>query len=423
MIFWTIIGSWSAAVYYDRREKKRIQKRWCDAVAHLARDPLPPNVMQRKLTIFLSAPPADGLLNAREHFHEYVRPILVSAGLDWDAIEGRREGDVRAAWAEWLRKRRKIAGEATKEPVSEDDLEGMIEGMRAKVGVKEWDGPAGDIVIGRNTWKEYVRGLHEGWLGPLDTPDDVTRALEEQSQPAEKPDEPQTEQSSATSPGDASPASEGNVVHDSEQLRPQEEKKDGEKPKEETKPKKPKQPPPFISTSAYESAPLPASIPQELGPSTVIAFPHLLGFLNTPIRIYRYLNKRKVADEIGREVAAVCFAAYRPFERSSGPIGASPFMEDSASPTAAPHQEETTSQPGTHDVWEQESLLKKEEADWHKSVRKDRDPEKESVWVDDMVLDPRIAGRMRRFYLDDADVERGLALAEVHEQEEKEDVS
>jgi hypothetical protein len=29
-------------------------------------------------------------------------------------------------------------------------------------------GPKGDLVIGRHTWKEYIRGLHEGWLGPLD---------------------------------------------------------------------------------------------------------------------------------------------------------------------------------------------------------------------------------------------------------------
>jgi import inner membrane translocase subunit TIM54 len=339
--------------------------------------------------------------------------------VDWDAIEGRREGDVRAAFAEWLRKRRKIAGEAAKEGLADDDLEVMIEDMREKMNVREWHGPAGDIVIGRNTWKEYVRGLHEGWLGPVDMPEEVRKALEDKSQAEEKPVEQQAEQPSPTSSDDAAPNAEGNTIHDSEQSRPEEEKKEPEKPKEDEKTKKPKQPPPFISTSAYASAPLPPSLPQELGPSTVIVFPHLLGFLNTPIRIYRFLNKRKVADDIGREVAAACFAAYRPFERSSGPVGASPFTEDSASPAAAPHQEETTSQPGMQEVWEQEGLVKKEEAEWHKSVRKDRDPEKESVWVDDIVLDPRIAGRMRRFFLDEADVERGLALADASKSEDE----
>lgn len=409
-------------MYYDRREKKRIQKRWCDAVAPLAREPLPSNMMQRKVTIFLSAPPADGLLNAREHFHEYVRPILQSAGLNWDAIEGRREGDVRASFAEWLRKRRKLAGEASNEPVPEDDLEVMVDGMREKMGVREWHGAAGDIVIGRNTWKEYVRGLHEGWLGPVDTPEEVTRAIETPQIEGDKPaDPPKPEQ---ISPGalEETPTTseEGTVVHDSKASSSEDEKKEPEKPKEDEAPKKPKQPPPFISITEYASATLPPSLPTELPPATAINFPHLLGFLNTPIRIYRYLNKRKVADDIGREVAAACFAAYRPFERASGPVGASPFPEDEASPSSSQHQEEIQAVTGDLVSWEQEDLLKHEEKDWHKSVRKNHDPTKESVWVDDMVLDPRIAGRMRRFYLDEADVERGLALQEANKQEDAE---
>ena len=209
------------------------------------------------------------------------------------------------------------------------------------------------------------------------------------------------------------PIEEGTVIHDTSASQ-SEEKKEPEKPKEEEdKPKKPKQPLPFIRTADYATAVFPPSLPAELPPATAISFPHLLGFLNTPIRIYRYLNKRKVADDIGREVAAAYFAAYRPFERSSGPIGASPFAEDDASPSASPHQEEMSTQPGDKETWELEGMLKHEEKDWHKSVRKNHDPSKESVWIDDMVLDPRIAGRMKKFYLDEADVERGLAIEET----------
>lgn len=434
LIFWSIIGSWSAAVYYDRREKKRIQKRWCDAVAHLAREPLPPNVMQRKVTVFLAAPPADGLLQAREHFHQYVRPILVSAGLNWDAIEGRREGDVRAAFSDWLRKRRKVAGEASQEPVAGDDLEVLMDEMRGKMAVKEWPGTAGDLVIGRNTWKEYVRGLHEGWLGPVDMPESVRRAMEE---PEKTEDEPAHAQPSEPTPSpdtvsasrdEASATLETNVVHDSAALTTDDEKKiaddqknaeeEAAKQKKDKKKKKP-QPLPFISTSQYSSATLPPSLPAELPPTTIITFPHLLGFLNTPIRIYRYLTQRKLADEVGREAAAACFAAYRPFERSSGPAGSSPFTEDEASPSPAPHQEEGQVPSGDVETWEQADLLKHEEKSWHKSVRKNHDATKESVWMDGMVLDPRIAGRMRRFFVDDADVETGLELQATKEREDE----
>src|SRR3954467_1991658 len=73
LIFCTIVGSWTGALVYDRREKKRIQAKWCALVSHLKDETLPSTAMQRKITVYLSAPPADGLLNSREHFHEYVK--------------------------------------------------------------------------------------------------------------------------------------------------------------------------------------------------------------------------------------------------------------------------------------------------------------------------------------------------------------
>jgi mitochondrial import inner membrane translocase subunit TIM54 len=56
--------------------------------------------------------------------------------------------------------------------------------------------------------------------------------------------------------------------------------------------------------------------------------------------------------------------------------------------------------------WEQQRLLAQEEADYHKTARdRSKDEEgKERVWLDDMVLDARIAERMRRFVID-AEVE------------------
>ena len=51
-------------------------------------------------------------------------------------------------------------------------------------------------------------------------------------------------------------------------------------------------------------------------------------------------------------------------------------------------------------TWEQQDVLEHEERDWHKSVRKDREEGKESVWLDKPVFDERIAGTMRRFILE-----------------------
>jgi import inner membrane translocase subunit TIM54 len=356
MIFFSIVGTWTGAVVYDRQQKKRIQKKWTEEVSHLALEPLSPMRMPRRLTIFLSAPPADGLLTAREHYHEYVAPILVASGLDWDAVEGRKEGDVRAGLAERIRKLRKRRGETTSEPLAEDDLEVLIDDMREKMGVGSVGGVRGDIVIGRNTWKEYIRGLHEGWLGPLDPPkpaeeeakDSLTRkedttepngeiphverphdfasipnfAAEQVMQRLPHANTPASEFASTitaqTPADDPSPSADTTPEQEVETDGKAEDKAEDKPNEDSTKPKKPSQPAPFISTSEYPSSTLSTSIPPEFAPSIAIPVPHILGFMNTPIRIYRYLTKRYVADEIGRQVAAACFAAYAPYERRGG---------------------------------------------------------------------------------------------------------
>jgi import inner membrane translocase subunit TIM54 len=353
MIFLSITGSWTAAVMYDRRQKRRIQKKWATVVEHIAHEPLDVHQLPRKLTVYLSAPPMDGIVSARDHFHEYVKPILVAAAMDWDAVEGRREGDVRAGLAERIRRLRKRRGEATAEPI-ESGLAEELEGLRQRAGVSEWPGPGGDIIIGRHTWKEYVRGLHEGWLGPLDAPPAPDSLLEAATTL------PVADDASPTATADPSKS------------------EDAEKPKEEEKKPKKKQPPPFISTAEYQNATLSPNCPQALGPSAIIPFPHLLGFFNFPIRMYRFLNQRKVAEAAGRETAAAVLGAYRPFE-SAGE--------------------------GMDEQSEQQQILAHEEPDWHKSARKREEGEtKERVLLEDMVLDPRIAERMRRFALD-AEVE------------------
>lgn len=370
---------------YDRREKKRIQKKWSKMVEHIAQEPIDTQQLPRKLTVFISAPPADGLVPARDHFHEYVKPILAAAALDWDAIEGRREGDVRAGLAEKIRKLRKKRGEASNEPI-EEGLEESLEALRQRAGVREWDGPGGDIIIGRHTWKEYIRGLHEGWLGPLDSPAPPEVVLTQADFPV-----PQIEESATVT--------EPKVVHGTDDASPMAELEakpaEEEKPKEEeNKSKKKKQPPPFITTAEYEHAALSPNCPQALGPMAVIHQAHLLGFWNFPIRMYRFLNRRQVADDIGRETVAAVLGAYRSFEGAGEAADVS--GQDGNSSTQR----------------EQQRILAYEEPDWHKTARdRSKDEEgKERVWLDDMVLDPRIAERMRRFMLEPEVEERAKNL-------------
>ncbi|KAI0414499.1 mitochondrial import inner membrane translocase subunit Tim54 [Xylaria grammica] len=370
MIFWTLAGSLSAAIIYDKREKKRATARWARAVSHLAKEPIrSPSEMPRKLTIFLESPPTDGLRVAQDHFTEYVKPILAASGLDWEFVQGRKEGDVRAAVAERIRRTRDPGAAGAAQTLDE-----AVNEVRRRNGTPEYTGMRGDIVIGRHTWKEYVRGLHEGWLGPLTAP----------AVPTPEPIAEETPKEGAA---------EG------------EDKK--EKPEEENKPERPPQPLPYNTTADYPTSSIPMLIPAEFSPSAPVQFPHILGFTNTFIRLGRFLNRRRLADDVGREVAAVCLATAREFRED--------FNTNS-----------TDSEP------EQATALAWEEKDWPKSVWKEADkntddeskenspstPPAEKIWTSPVVLDPRISMRMRRFELHPEDETRARAIVVPEEEVE-----
>lgn len=377
LIFLSITGTFASFILYDKSQKKRVQQKWCRLVSHLAQEPLDTRVMPRKVTIYLAAPPDDGLRASREFFVDYVKPILVAGALDWDVVEGRQEGEVQAGLAERIRKLRERVGERSSEAEAEEDV---VEELRRKSGVQDWPGVKGDIILGRHTWKEYVRGLHEGWLGPLDPPplpadETTTPSISSSPEPTTPlPEESLPQPSPEAPPDDSSP------------LTPPPIDSSSENPKKDDRPKPPS-PTPFIHPSAYSSAPLPPSIPDSFEPCAPIPFPHVLGFLNTPTRIYRFLNRRLLADEIGRQTAAVVLASHT-----------TPYDSTPSSPSSLLAQ--TDGDIGTHsDQSELQRTLASEERDWPKSVRQRKEEGREHVWLEDIVLDGRIVRRMRKFEL------------------------
>ncbi|KAI1819135.1 mitochondrial import inner membrane translocase subunit Tim54 [Xylaria intraflava] len=393
MIFWTLAGTLSAAIIYDKREKKRATARWVRAVSHLAKEPIAsPSEMPRKVTIFLESPPTDGLRVAQDHYTEYVKPILAASGLDWEFVQGRKEGDIRAAVAERIRRTRDP--DATAATPTQDEA---IDKVRRLNGTPEYSGVRGDIIIGRHTWKEYVRGLHEGWLGPLAPPSLPTPELN-----VGEPTDLSTATNAGTGPGTTEGAPQGDAAG-GEQKKSEETKKE-----EEKKPERPPQPPPYNTTADYPSSAIPMLIPAEFSPSAPIQFPHILGFFNTFIRLGRFLNRRHLADDVGREVAAVCLATAREYREETNLSSA-----DEAEP-----------EPATALAWE--------EKDWPKSVWKDDQknedddkkkdvlatPPAEKIWTSSIVLDPRITMRMRRFELQPEDEARARAIVVPEEEVE-----
>jgi len=156
------------------------------------------------------------------------------------------------------------------------------------------------IVVGRNTFKEVVRGINEGYLGPLEMT---------------LPETPQIDPEKT----DAKPV----------QLAL-----------------------PLIPTSQYMSLDDPAPSISDYT-FTYVPSLHILGFRHTPLRIYRFLTRRYVADEIGEQVAACILSQ--------------------------PERE-----------WHEADSHKgeSEERYWPKVVAKD------SEWRDPVVVDPRIQSRL-----------------------------
>ncbi len=395
LIFLSVTGSFTAAVIYDKREKKRAQRKWCKLVEHIAKEPIDPRSMPRRLTVFLEGPPTDGLRVAQDHFKEYVKPILVASGLDWEFIQGRKEGDIRAEVAEKIRNSRLPPEERTEEDA--------VAETRRKSGIQEFDGPRGDIIIGRHTWKEYVRGVHEGWLGPLtEPPKPAPETPVEESTPPTKEGEPAFE----TVPG-ITLLSEPREASSEEKQAEENDPKVGEKPKKRPQPK------PFLTTLEYKISPTPPELPALLDPSQPISFPHILGFLNTPKRLWRFLHRRELADSIGREVAATILCSYRPYHTTSENLPPSSFSDDDDQSPQSYSQEKENPQ-----VAEQQTVLVEEEKEWHKSVRVRVDGEPERTWLEPVVLDPRIASRMRRFELSAEDEAKAKTIVVPEEEVE-----
>lgn len=404
LIFLTVTGSFTTALLYDRHLQKKAQQRWCRLVSPLAQEPLPTKLMPRRITIILAGPPGDSLRVAREHFHEYIKPILVAGALDWEVIEGRREGEVRAGLAEKIRKLRRRNGEASTTEPPQNSEEDLLEQARTSGGIEDWDGVRGDLVLGRHTWKEYIRGLHEGWLGPLDpsaedSADNPTSATTEFSGPLSQA----TNSPAEAAPGILATPSQDNTDSTQSITSPQSSPLPSDpapSPKKDPSPTAP-----YILPRDYATAALPSSLPPSLTPTTVLPLPHLLGFLNTPTRLYRFLTRHHLADETGASVAALVLAT------KSRPYTSSTILSPSENDAPISLPNSTVAEPRLR--WEQEDVQHNEEAEWHKSAwTDDKDAEKDRprdrVWREDMIIDHRIGERMRVFELDEQERERAL---------------
>lgn len=335
MIFWSVLTVSVSGILYDKYEQKQIKDHYQQLVKPLSETKLEINKRPRKITVFIAPPPSDYLDSSLKVWKRYVKPILYYAGLDYEVIEEEKQGVIRTEVANRIRDFRKQLQNqntvASPNVVPEKDLPNIDEGSaldveaakkfkaefdyrdligifykREKPTIIDEDSltenpllSGGVICLGRGAYKEYITGLHEGLLGPLDPPS---------VKPETKEENVKVEEHLETNSDENNKEKEKEVEKDTEVLKP------------------------FISPDEYSNV----EIPQELqlsqkgdflrDPITntpillhqsilMIPIPNLIGFLNIPERIYRFYRKRYYAEAVCSAVADMVEQnGIRPFE-------------------------------------------------------------------------------------------------------------
>lgn len=413
MIFFSILASVGSSIYYDKQQQKAVRDRYVAQVAHLANEEYAANRLPRKLTVFIAPPPNDFLEESLRHFRRYIKPILNAAAIDFDVYTEMRQGDIRAQVAEKIRQLRRAQAEqqraAAKKQVQEahehswrvfgqrtvgrvasvfrrgdsepehlvsraelyevKDLLGLYRVVEPTKPVRDHVDDAalsgGVVCIGRGSYKEYLTGIHEGLLGPLEAPV-VEAGLVGALKISQKSE---LSSSDASASALSASASETSNVQNTAQQDDIHLDSDADAPSDAQLPV----PVPFISATDYKNCVLapefdfsqnilskdgvPVLFEQ---PVYVFPVPKISGFTRIPEKIYNYFTRRKLAEDVSEKTLVVVHGKSRPFE------------------------------------YKDKYLASEEELDWPKKwVEKGK--AKKSEWVQKLEVDDRVTRRFRVF--------------------------
>ncbi|CAB4253276.1 similar to Saccharomyces cerevisiae YJL054W TIM54 Component of the mitochondrial TIM22 complex involved in insertion of polytopic proteins into the inner membrane [Maudiozyma barnettii] len=370
-IFWLAVSTAVGGFAYDKYQQKQIITKYANMVKPLAEEKMDTKTIPRKITVFIAPPPSDYLETSLKIWRRYVKPVIYFAGLDYDVIEEEKQGVIRTEVANRIRALRKNSIEKQKPKESEKnskevakELTKLEEIELAKEYKKKFDWrdaigifykhakpetivsedvgypdpllTGGVICIGRGAYKEYITGLHEGLLGPLEA-----REPEASLEPSKN-----TTESAITidkNKNDETTIQEEKIKIMEEQLEESNvpssdltsiDEKSKETASQDDSEKKEIDTTvlnPFIQPSEYESSPFPPLELHSQGniitddvtgvpilvhqPLLVIPVPNLIGFIAIPQRIYRFYRKRYFTEEICSEVTGLIQReSVRPFQ-------------------------------------------------------------------------------------------------------------
>lgn len=415
-IFWAVVGSVSGIIIYDRYERKARRQFWKDQVAQFATAPMDAMELPRKVTVYMTPPPNDYLDISQQHFRQYIKPVLTASAVDYVVRTESRQGEIRAMVAEEVRnKRRKTHGIPTSEADPNHNKDEIA--LQIERGITR-DQTGGVICIGRGAYKEYINGLQEGWLGPLEAPvepeepvvltdktvetlDDATNSQQVVSSPIPAAKTSEKEQEDAAAFPDQEADERDILGYDREETTETAKPEDAapnpadeaKKAEEEAKDKRPPVAKPYIlgmnrgpkvwGPEITTDADLLAAKPEDVSePIAILEHRHILGFLNMPIRIKRFFSRRELSDQMGESTAAVVFHVFRPF--NNGPQG---------------EETEQLRDDNSESTSDADKLIVEEQNDWPSRWRQKAE-DNNSEWIWPFGVDSRLAEKLRVYDVD-----------------------
>ncbi|CAI4034366.1 hypothetical protein SMKI_10G1540 [Saccharomyces mikatae IFO 1815] len=427
MIFWSVLTVSIGGIAYDKYRQRQILDHATGLVEPLAEEAMEVDKIPRKITVFIAPPPNDYLESSLKIWRRYVKPVLYYAGLDYEIVQEDRQGTIRTNVANRIRQLRKeimalVDEQSLKETTQTETVTKINSPLSSKVSAllpfrkAVSDAPAEDeffdpeigkqfkknfdwrniigifytmpkptriisedslvkdpilsggvICLGRGAYKEYIAGIHEGLLGPIEKA--------EEPEPTEPKITQETDSTGKESMEDGSNSTtllDVKKETDSESTVVQEDLKLDEEgvPNDSQIFMKP-----FIAPDQYSELKIAPELQTPNGefvrdpttnipllinqPLLVIPIPNLIGFSTIPRRIHRFYQKRYYVEDVCSNVVnCVRQSHIRPFDISK-------------------------------DI----DLAKDEEKDWPQNwVKKGK--EKNSEWTQELVCDSRITKHM-----------------------------
>ncbi|CEP14201.1 hypothetical protein [Parasitella parasitica] len=296
LIFSSVAGAISGIIYTSNKNAEDARQRLTQSVSFLADRPCDVHEMPRKVLVYISAPPGDGLEKSRNWFREYVKPILVAGAVDYEIKEARSVGQIENSVIEEVVKRRRETEEVLKtaeknqEQVDNEELSGFSNNPFASPQMKEMTKKKaekvvdydGILAIGRNAYREVLSGLSKGCDASL------AAVSEEQKTPdGTTGEEEQTQQFEQTA---VVPVTFDETEKIGLELQHQNEEKH-------------------------------FSLPSKLSPVMYIPHVNIIGWSNIPYRIWMWYFDNRRIENVGKYVVAAVLNHTRPVEDRDADLG------------------------------------------------------------------------------------------------------